>query len=58
MEDCEPICIPMMTKCSLSSSDDSPAVNQPEYMPMIGSILYLIGTRPDIMHSVGIVGSF
>ena len=25
---------------------------------MIGSLLYLTGTRPDIMHAVGIVGRF
>ena len=25
---------------------------------MIGSLLYLTGTRPDIMHAVGIVGHF
>ena len=25
---------------------------------MIGSLLYLTGTRPDIMHVVGIVGRF
>ena len=31
-------------------------VNQLEYRPMIGSLLYLIETRPDIMHAVGIVG--
>ena len=25
---------------------------------MIGSLLYLTGTRPDIMHAMGIVGRF
>ena len=25
---------------------------------MIGSLLYITGTRPDIMHAVGIVGRF
>jgi hypothetical protein len=33
-------------------------VNQPEYRSMIGILLYLTGTRPDIMHAVGIVGRF
>ncbi len=45
-------------KLRLSSNDASPAVNQPEYMSMIGSMLYIIGARPDIMHAVGIVGHF
>eukprot|EP00253_Pinus_taeda_P029699 PITA_29699 len=44
--------------CILSSNDDSPSVNQPEYKFVIGNLLYLIGTRPDIMHAVGIVGHF
>jgi hypothetical protein len=48
----------MITGCNLSSNDDSPTVNQPEYRSMIGSLLYLTGTRPDIMHAVGIVGRF
>eukprot|EP00253_Pinus_taeda_P005359 PITA_05359 len=44
--------------CSLRANDDSAAVHQPTYRSMIGSLLYLIGTRPDIMHVVGIVGRF
>ena len=58
MEECKPISTPMVTGCNLSSHDDSPTVNQPEHRPMIGSLLYLTGTRPDIMHVVGIVGRF
>ena len=56
MEECKPVSTPMITGCNLSSHDDSPTVNQPEYRSMIGSLLYLTGTRPDIMHVVGIVG--
>eukprot|EP00253_Pinus_taeda_P027801 PITA_27801 len=44
--------------CNLSSNDESTAVHQPTYRSMIGSLLYLTGTRPDIMHAVGIVGRF
>eukprot|EP00253_Pinus_taeda_P026785 PITA_26785 len=44
--------------CSLNSNDESPTVNQPTYRSAIGSLLYLTGTRPDIMHAVGIVGRF
>eukprot|EP00253_Pinus_taeda_P012621 PITA_12621 len=48
----------MVTGCSLSANDESAAVHQPTYRSMIGSLLYLTGTRPDIMHAVGIVGRF
>ena len=58
MEYCKPVSTPMVTGCNLSSHDDSPMVNQPNYKSMIGILLYLTGTRPYIMHSVGIVGSF
>eukprot|EP00253_Pinus_taeda_P034719 PITA_34719 len=44
--------------CSLSSNDESVAVHQPTYRPMIGNLLYLTGTRPNIMHAEGIVGRF
>ena len=58
MEDYKPVNTPMVTGCNLSYYDDSPMVNQPEYRSMIGTLLYLIMTRPDIMHAVGIVGRF
>ena len=58
MEDSKPVCTPMVIGCSLSSNDESAAVHQPTYRYMIGSLLYLIGNRPDIMHAVGIVGRF
>eukprot|EP00253_Pinus_taeda_P005890 PITA_05890 len=58
MEDAKPLCTPMVTGCSLSANDESAAVHQPTYRSMNGSLLYLTGTRPDIMHAVGIVGRF
>ena len=58
MEYCKLVSTPMVTGCNLSSHDDSPMVNRPEYRSMIGSLLYLTGTRLDIMHAVGIVGKF
>eukprot|EP00253_Pinus_taeda_P007913 PITA_07913 len=58
MEDSKPVCTPMVTGCSLSLNDESTTVHQPTYRSMISSLLYLTGTRPDIMHAVGIVGRF
>eukprot|EP00253_Pinus_taeda_P005398 PITA_05398 len=58
MEDAKPVCTPMVTGCSLSANDESAAVHPPTYRSMIGSLLYLTGTRLDIMHAVGIVGRF
>eukprot|EP00253_Pinus_taeda_P014188 PITA_14188 len=47
-----------MLGCNLSTNDESTTVHQPTYRSMIGSLLYLTGTRPNIMHAVGIVGRF
>ena len=58
MEDSKPVCTPMVTGCSLSSNDESLAINQPTYGSMIGIFLYLTSIRPNIMHAVGIVGNF
>jgi len=58
MEDSNPVCTPMVTGCSLSSNDESAAVHQPTYRSMIDSMLYLTGTRLNIMHAVGIVRRF
>eukprot|EP00253_Pinus_taeda_P016088 PITA_16088 len=45
-------------RACLSANDESATVHQPTYKSMIGSLLYLTGTQPDIMHAVGIVGRF
>ena len=58
MEDSKPVCTPMVTRCNLSSNDEPTIVHQPTYRSIIGSLLYFTGTRPDIMHAVGIVGRF
>eukprot|EP00253_Pinus_taeda_P009962 PITA_09962 len=47
-----------MLGCSLSANDELIVVHQPTYRSMIGSLLYLIGTQPGIMHVVAIVGMF
>lgn len=58
MEDSKPVCTHMVTGCSLSANDESVVVHQPTYRSMIGSLLYLTSTHPNIMHAVGIVGRF
>ena len=58
MEDSRPVGTPMVTGCKLSKDDDSPDVDQSSYRSMIGSLLYIIASRPDIMHVVGMVGRF
>jgi hypothetical protein len=58
MEDSKPVGTPMVTGCKLRKDDDSPDVDQSSYRSMIGSLLYITTSRPDIMHVVGMVGRY
>jgi hypothetical protein len=49
MEDCKPIGTPMVIGCKLSKEVESKETDQSLYMLMIGSVLYVIASRPDIM---------
>ena len=58
MEDCALMSTPMTTVCKLSKDDDSPLVDETHYRSIIGALLCLTATRPNIMQAVGIVGRF
>ena len=58
MEDCKVVSTPMNTSCKLTKDDESPLVNESMYRSMIGSLLYLTATRPDILQAVCMVARF
>jgi hypothetical protein len=58
MEDCKPVITPMQTSCKLRKDDDSNFIDQRQYRSMIGSLLYVIASRLDVMHAVGQVAQF
>jgi hypothetical protein len=58
MEDSKPVGTPMVTRCKLSKDDDSPDVDQSSYRSMIGSLLYITTSHPDIMNAIGMVGRY
>jgi hypothetical protein len=58
MEDCKPITTPMQTSCKLSKDDDSKSTNQRQYRSMLGRLLYVTSSRPDVMQTVGHVARF
>ena len=58
MEDCKPISTPMTIRCKLSKDHESKYVDQKLYKSMIGSLLYVTASRPDVMHAVGLVARF
>jgi hypothetical protein len=58
MEKCKPIKTPMPTNGHLDLDEAGNPVNQTLYRSMIGSLLYLTASRPDIMFSVCMCASF
>jgi hypothetical protein len=53
MEDCKPVITPMQTCCKLSKDDDSKSTDLRKYRSLIGSLLYVTTSRPDVMQAVG-----
>jgi hypothetical protein len=58
MAELKPKSMPMSTATSLGPDDDGEAVDQREYRSMIGSLLYLTATRPDIQFVVCLCARF
>jgi hypothetical protein len=58
MEDCKPVITPMQTSCKLSKDDDSKPTDQRKYRSMIGNLLYVTASRPNVMQAVGQVAGF
>ncbi|WVZ75084.1 LOW QUALITY PROTEIN: hypothetical protein U9M48_023175, partial [Paspalum notatum var. saurae] len=58
MDDCKPIETPMATNTKLDPDESGIKVDQTLYRSMIGSLLYLCASRPDIMFSVCLCARF
>ncbi|WVZ70143.1 hypothetical protein U9M48_018835 [Paspalum notatum var. saurae] len=52
MGDSKPMTTPMSTNTALDADEDGEAVDQKEFRGMVGSLLYLTATRPDIQFAV------
>ncbi|WVZ94031.1 LOW QUALITY PROTEIN: hypothetical protein U9M48_039974 [Paspalum notatum var. saurae] len=52
MGDSKPMTTPMSTNTALDADEDGEAVDQKEFRGMIGLLLYLTATRPDIQFAV------
>jgi hypothetical protein len=54
MTEMKGVATPMVTKCHLALDPNGKEVDQKVYRSMIGSLLYLCASRPDIVLSVGV----
>ncbi|KAK1602558.1 hypothetical protein QYE76_037407 [Lolium multiflorum] len=57
MTELKGVATPMVTKCHLALDPNGKEVDQKVYRSMIGSLLYLCASRPDIVLSVGVCAS-
>ena len=58
MVEAKPLSTPMSTMTALDADEDGELVDQKEYKSMIGSLLYLMVTRPDIHFAVCLCARF
>jgi hypothetical protein len=58
MEDSKAMAMPMSTTIALDADEEGEHMDQKEYLSMIGSLLYLTATRPDIQFSVCLCAHF
>jgi hypothetical protein len=58
MKNCNPCHTPMECRLKLSKDDGAEKVDATMYRSVIGSLRYLVNTRPDIAHAVGIASRY
>ncbi|CAA6656934.1 unnamed protein product [Spirodela intermedia] len=58
MAGCNPCQVPMATRLKLSKMSTEPLVDATAYRSIVGSLRYLVNTRPDLAFAVGYVSRF
>jgi hypothetical protein len=58
MEECNPTETPIPLGTKLSKNDEGPIVHPTLYKSLVGSLLYLTATRPNIMYATSLVSRF
>ena len=58
MTECKDVVSPMEVNGKLSVEDASPLVDIREYRKLVGSLIFLCNTRPDISFAVGVLSRF
>ena len=58
MEDCKPMCTPMITNWKQLHASEGKLVDPTIYRQLIGSLMYLVNTRPDLCFAVNTLSQF
>ena len=55
---CKPAVTPIKTRTKLSKEDDGSKIDPTMYKRLVGSLMYLTATRPNIMFAVSLISRF
>lgn len=58
MKDCNVVFTPVECGLKLRRNDEGKKINATLYKQMVGSLMYLTSTRPDIMHGVSLISRY
>lgn len=58
MMDCKPMTTPMITNLKRLRSSESSPVDPSKYRQLIGALMYVVNTRPDICFAVNVLSQF
>jgi hypothetical protein len=58
MENCNKVCSPIVPECKLVKNESGKASDARHYKQIVGSLMYLLATRPDLTYSVCLVARF
>ena len=58
MENCNPMSTPMFQKLKLCKEDGAKKVDETDYRSLVGCLMYLTATRPDILQAVNVLSRF
>ena len=58
MIDCKPVDTPMAANHGLQIREKGKPTNKKQYQRLVGKLIYLAHTRPDIAYTVGVVSQF
>jgi hypothetical protein len=58
MKGCNPVDIPMEQQCKLIPGKPDKVLAATKYKSIVGSLIYLVNTRPDLVYFVGMMSRF
>jgi len=58
MEECNPVTIPTKFGVKLTEDEEGKRVNSTLYKLIVGSLIYLTTTRPDIIFAVNLISRY